>query len=87
MVYGLHPRGILELRDLGNVAIRIGYAEDFAQSMKEVHESVKHALMESTSKIKKKVDERRKNLQFQVGDLIMVHLKKARLKQGMPNKL
>lgn len=85
--YGVHLRGILELRDLGSAAARSGYAEYFSQSMKEVHESVKQALMKNTSKIKQKADERRKNLQFQVGDLVMVHLNKERLQQGVPNKL
>lgn len=87
VVYDVHPRGILELRDLGSAGARSGYVEDFAQSMKEVHELVKQALMENTSKHKQKVDERRTNLQFQVGDLVMVHLNKARLQQGVPNKL
>lgn len=79
VVYGVHTRGIFELRDLGSVAIRSGYAKDFSQSMKEVHESVTQALKENTSKIKQKVDEMRRNIQFQVGDLVMVHLNNARL--------
>lgn len=79
VIYGLHPRGILELRDIGNAPTRSGYDEDFAQSMKEIHESVKQTLKDNTTKIKQKVDERRKNLQFQVGDIFMVHLNKARL--------
>lgn len=87
VIYGLHPRGILELRDLGNATTRSGYVEDFAQSIKEIDESVKQALNDNTTKIKQKVDERRKNLQFQVGDLVMVHLNKARLQQGVPNNL
>lgn len=87
VVYGVHPSGILELRELGNAATRSGYAEDFSQSMREVHELVKQALIENTSKIKQKVDERRKNLQFQVGYLFMVHLNKERLQKGVPNKL
>lgn len=75
----MHPKGIFELRDLGSAAIRSGYAKEFSQSMKEVHESVRQALKENTSKIKQKVDEKRRNLQFQVGDLVMVHLNKERL--------
>lgn len=79
VVYGVHPRGIFELRDLGSSAIRSGYAEEFSQSMKEVHESIRQALKENARKIKQKVDEKRRNLQFQVGDLVMVHLKKERI--------
>lgn len=87
VIYGLHTRDILELKNLGNAVTRSGYAEDFTQSMKEIHESVKQELKDNTTKIKQKVDERRKKLQLQVGDIVMVHLNKERLQQGIPNKL
>lgn len=38
-------------------------------------------------KLKEKKDEGRRELQFQVGDLVMVYLNKARLPKGMPSKL
>lgn len=44
VVYGMHPRGILELRDINNLQPKSGTANDIAQSMKEVHEQVRKAL-------------------------------------------
>lgn len=38
-------------------------------------------------KHKTKVDEHRKEVQFNVGDLVMVHLNKDRLQKGVPHKL
>lgn len=42
--YGLHPRGFFELRDLEDGIHGIGYAEEFSQSMREIHESVRKIL-------------------------------------------
>lgn len=58
-----------------------------AQSMQEIHEQVRTALLDTTQKIKDKVDEKRKDIQFVVGDMVMVHLNKARLQKGVPSKL
>ena len=41
IVYGMHPRGIYELRDLGSTEKRSPDGEDFATTMHEVHEQVK----------------------------------------------
>lgn len=87
VVYGYHPRGVCELRELKNQEEISGHADDFAQSMREVHEQVKKSLIEATQRLKTKVDERRRDLQFEVGDLVMVHLNKARLQKGVPSKL
>ena len=52
VVYRVHPRGILELRDMTSGAEVSGVAEDFALSMKEVHDMVKHTLEQNTTKMK-----------------------------------
>ena len=44
-------------------------------------------MLEPTQRLKAKMDERRKEVQFQIGDFVMVHLNKARMQQGMPTKL
>lgn len=87
VVYGLHPRGICELRELKNGTQGSGYAEDFAQSMKEVHETVRKTLLDNTEKLKQKLDASKREVQFQAGDLVMVHLNKQRLQEGVPHKL
>ena len=43
-----------------------GHADDFAQSMKEIHDQVKKNLIEANQKLKEKVDEGRREVQFQI---------------------
>ena len=44
-------------------------------------------IQDSTQKLKAKVDEKRKDIQFSIGDYVMVHLNKERLQKGVPSKL
>ena len=39
IVYGLHPRGVCELRELKDQKAVNGHVDDFSQSMKEIHEN------------------------------------------------
>ena len=41
IVYGMHPRGISELRNLGKEEMRSAEGEDFASRMHVIHEQVK----------------------------------------------
>lgn len=43
--------------------------------------------MESTQRLKTKVDAKRKEVNFQIGDYVMVHLNKARMHKGISTKL
>ncbi|GLJ18319.1 hypothetical protein SUGI_0324190 [Cryptomeria japonica] len=76
VVYGLYPRGVLELTVIGSMEQRSGHVVDMAQSMKEIHEQVRKSLLDNSQRIKEKVDEKRRGVQFVVGDLVMVHLNK-----------
>lgn len=64
-----------------------GHANDFAKSMTKVPEQVKRTLGEANQKLKTKMDERRRNVQFGVGDWVLVHLNKARNPKGVPTNL
>ena len=55
IVYGLHPRGVYELRDLKDGVKSSGYADDFSYSMKEGYEIENKTLTENTMKHKEKV--------------------------------
>ncbi|GLJ27821.1 hypothetical protein SUGI_0546000 [Cryptomeria japonica] len=79
VVYSLHPRGVLEIRDVGKMEKKSGNVVDMAQSMKEIHEQVRQALLDISQRIKDKVDENRRDVQFVVGELFMAHLRKERL--------
>lgn len=70
----LHPRGVCEIGEFKNHEEVSEYANDLSQSMREVHEHVKKNLIEANNKLKTKVDERRKDLKFGIGDWVMVHL-------------
>lgn len=74
VVYEFHQRGFLELRDLKGYKGINGHVDDFSQLMKEVHDQVKKTLGDTNQKLRAKRDEGRKDLQFEVGDLVMVFL-------------
>ena len=44
IVYGMHPRGVSKLRNLGKEEMRSAEGEDFASEMQAIHEQVKHQL-------------------------------------------
>ncbi|GLJ08685.1 hypothetical protein SUGI_0093660 [Cryptomeria japonica] len=87
VVYGMNPRGIVELRDITNLQPRSGTTDGMAQSMKEVHEQVRKALQDTSQKVKARVDATKRDVHFSIGDYVMVHLNKARLQKGVPSKL
>ena len=72
-IYGMHPRVVCELRDLGGMEHRSEHVEYFSQTMKEIQEQVKKTIQDNTQKLKAKVDEGRKDIQFPIGDYVIVH--------------
>ena len=48
VVYGMHPRDVCELKDLGAMEYRSGHAKDFTQTMKNIQEWVKRMIQETT---------------------------------------
>ena len=55
--------------------------------MGELHEQVKHRLQDSSDKYKQRVDLHRKEVNFEVGYMVLDHLRKERLPKGEYHKL
>jgi hypothetical protein len=87
IVYGMQPRGISELRDSEQTATRSANAEEFVEVMKELHSQVKERLQNSCQEYKRRTDQHRRQLQFEVGDLVLAHLRRERFPRGTYNKL
>jgi hypothetical protein len=64
----MQPRGISELRDSEQTATRSASAEEFSEAMKELHSQVKERLQNSSQEYKRRADQHRRQLQFEVGD-------------------
>jgi hypothetical protein len=87
IVYGIQPRGISKLRYFRqDEFISVG-VEDFAAKMQKLHDRVREKLQDNNKKYKRKDDQRRREIQFEVGDEVLYHLRKERFPRGMHNKL
>ena len=83
----MHPRGVCELRNLGKVDLRSAKGEDFASERQAIHEQVKQQLQDSSIKYKRREDLKRREVNFEVGDLVLAHLRRERFPKRECNKL
>jgi hypothetical protein len=87
IVYGKQPRGVFELRESEQTATSSASAEEFTEVMKELHGKVKQRLIDSNQEYKHREDQHRRQLQLEVGDLVLTHLRKERFPRGTYNKM
>jgi hypothetical protein len=52
IVYGMHPRGVSELKDAEHIELRSASAKNFAEGMKDLHSQVKERLQSSSQEYK-----------------------------------
>ena len=62
IVYGTHPRGVLDFRDISQVERRSAQVEDFVVVMRELHQEVKNRLEKTNDKYKERADKTRRDL-------------------------
>jgi hypothetical protein len=55
IAYGMHPRGISELRDLRRDQFLSERVEDFATEMRKLHDQIKGQLQESSQTYKSQI--------------------------------
>ena len=66
----MHPRGVYEIRNLGDLEHISAKGDSFTTAINEIHEQVKHKLQENNYKYKLREDVKRREVNFEVGDLI-----------------
>jgi hypothetical protein len=83
----MNLRGVSELRDLEQSEFRSTGAEDFIAEMQKLHNHIKEQLWRSRREYKRKADQHRRKLQFEVGDQVLEHIREERFPRGTYNKL
>jgi hypothetical protein len=86
IVYGMKPRGVSKLRYLEQSEFRSVGAEDFTAEMWKLHNQIKEKLQKNNRENKRRVDQHRRELQFEVGDQVLAQIRKERLLRGTYNK-
>jgi hypothetical protein len=61
--------------------------EDFTAKMQKLHNQIKEQLQNNNREYKRRVDQHRRELQFEVVDQILLHIRKERFLRGTYNKL
>lgn len=87
VIYGCVPRCPLDLTVLPDRSRHHGEAIDFISDIENVHRLARETLERSTAKYKEAADVKRREVIFQVGDLVWVYLTKDRLPLHEFNKL
>ena len=72
---------------MGKVELRSADGEEFASELQAIHEQVKQQLQGSSIKYKSRADLSRREVHFEVGDLVFAHLRKERFPKKQYKKL
>ena len=87
VVYGLQPIGPMELAPHPTIQQFSGDAEVRAKEIKKLHEEVRLKIEKNNAKYVEQANRRRKYVEFEVHELVWVHLRKDRFPPGKFGKL
>ena len=87
VVYGIIPRGPIDLGVLPDATRDHGEAMDFVANVSHIHQRVHDNLQVSSAKYKEAADRHRRDVQFNVGDKVWAVLTKERFPPHEYNKL
>ncbi|CAA7036125.1 unnamed protein product [Microthlaspi erraticum] len=87
VVYGLVPRGPIDLGVVPDATRDHGQAVDFVADLSFIHSQVHENLQVASAKYKEAADRHRRDVQFKVGDLVWAILTKDRFPPREYNKL
>ena len=83
----MHPRGVCELRGLSQLEKMSANGEEFVTRINELQEQVKARLQQSNTSYKARADSKKREKNYEVGDLVLAYLKKDIFPEGEYNKL
>ena len=78
VVYGLQPIRLMESAPLDTIKQFSGDAEVRAKEIKKLHEEVRLKIEKQNAKYVEQANKHRKYVEFEVGDLVWVHLRNDR---------
>ena len=70
VLYGMHPIGVCEICDLGQLEKRSADGEEFATWINEIQEKVKARLQQSNTSYKARAYSKRREKNYEVGDFV-----------------
>ena len=83
----MNLRGVSELRDLEHIEFRSARVENFAAEIQELHNQIKEQLKTNSNEYKNRANKHMRNLEFEVGDQVLAHIRDAIFLRGTYNKL
>jgi hypothetical protein len=75
-VHGIQPREVTELRYLNQYEFRSVGANDFATKIHKLHDKVREKLEDNSQKYKSRIDQKMREVQFEVGNEVLYHFRK-----------
>ena len=87
IVHGIQPREVTELRYLNQYEFRSVGADNFVTKIHKLHDRVREKLEDNSQKYKSRTDQKMREVQFEVGDEILAHLRQERFTRGTYKKL